>query len=301
MPLALETINYLLVLAIGLIIGSFLSVVIFRLPKEKTIIWGRSQCPYCHHTLQWIDLIPVFSFVLSAGRCRYCRHRISLAYPVIELTTAALFVLAYYVTLGTASQIDLGQYLTFIYLLILFSCFVALFYIDLFYLLLPDILVFFAFFTSIIYQLLIIILHYLGTYQNLHQSTTGLGEFLLGSHYPISYLADQLTPLSLGLLAGFVVATCFFLLIVATKGKGMGGGDVKFALVLGVVNGWPNIIVALFGAFISGAIVSLVLIALRKKKFTNTIAFGPFLITSSIVALVFGNWLVDFYMQRVLG
>lgn len=297
----MEFLPYLFVLLCGCIIGSFLSVVIFRVPFEKTIVTGRSQCPHCHHSLSPADLIPVLSYVLLNGKCRYCRHTVSQVYPIIELVTGFMFVVAYAVTIGSATTVTTSQMLLFGFLLVIFSLFIALFFIDYFYQLLPDKLVFTALGVTILYHLADFGVTIYERYAQLTYPETGLAQFLFTSRVFQAYAFELLRqPLS-GYIAGLAIALFFFSLIVVTKGKGMGGGDVKFALVLGAVTGWPHALIALFGAFVSGAIVSLLLIAIGKKKLTNTIAFGPFLITSTVLVMLFGNQLVDLYIRYGLG
>lgn len=270
---------FLFIFIFGTVIGSFLSVVIFRLPNSESIVWGRSKCPKCHKPLSYKSLIPVVSYVIQSGRCTNCHSPISSIYPFIELVTASLFIFALYLSMQVVGPIWLIT-LTFVYLCVLFAVLVALTFIDFIYFLLPDVLVFLALGITAVYHILLF----------------GLAYYL-GNPGILPSLATVLY----GYAFGFAVALFFFMLILATKGKGMGGGDVKYALVLGAAAGWPNAVVAIFTAFVSGAVISLILIALKKKTMKQTIPFGPFLIFGTIVGMVYGRYIIDFYLQNILG
>lgn len=264
--------------ALGAVFGSFLSVIIYRLPREQTISRGRSKCPHCKHVLSPPELIPIVSFIIQSGKCAHCQTRISPQYILLECLTGAAFVVAYLLAIHTVSSPPLLVWLTFLYFTAIFAVYIALFFIDLSFLLLPDLLVFIGIAVALVYQ--------------------GLSMLVLSSQTDLAVLVR---PLLASLGVGIAVAAFFLFLIIVTRGKGMGGGDVKLALLLGLVNGWPNTIVALFIAFLSGAVISVGLLALKKKKFTSVVPFGPFLIAGSFIALVFGNQLVDFYLNGVLG
>lgn len=281
---SLQFIPLLFVVLVGLIAGSFVSVLIYRIPKGESIVFRRSHCRSCQRALGVVDLIPVVSFLLQNGRCRYCKATISPVYPIIEIVTALLFMLAYWLSFITYNAPPVLQAITFLYFAILFVIFAALFFIDLFELLLPDVLVFSALLLVFLYNL---VLHSVEVF--VFQSSN---DILRGA----SLLLASLKPFSVGLLAGFLVALFFFLLIIVTRGKGMGGGDVKFALVMGAVTGWPKLLAALFLAFFLGAVVSVVLLLLRKKHFGQTIPFGPFLIIGTLLTLVWGDQLLEWFL-----
>lgn len=269
--------EYLAILAttfiLGSVIGSFLTVLITRLPKEETVVHGRSKCPQCGHVLEPKDLLPIVSFVLSLGSCRHCHSKISLLYPTVEIITGLSFVLAALYALGQYG-ITIYAFVTWVYLAALLACFIALIVIDLRELLLPDILVLSAFVITAAYHLIV-----------------------------FTFFRDIFVwqTVIYGYLFGLGVAIAFLLLIIVTRGKGMGGGDMKFALVLGAAAGWPNAIAALFIAFVSGAIISMGLLAIRRKRITDVIPFGPFLIIGTIIGMFYGVALIDFYFAKLLG
>jgi prepilin signal peptidase PulO-like enzyme (type II secretory pathway) len=262
----MNIILYIIVFILGLIIGSFLNCVIYRLEEEKSFLKGRSFCPHCKHILNWGDLIPVFSFIFLKTRCRYCREKISFQYPLVELATGLLFV----------SLLNYG-FLSPFYILhsiffILFSCFLIIIFIfDLKHYIIPDKVIFPAIITALIYNLYLLFI----------------------SHYPLSTILNNF-------YAAFGAALFFLIIVLATKGKGMGVGDIKLAFFMGLLLGLPNILVALFLAFLIGAIIGLGMIALKKKTLKSEIPFGPFLILGTFIALFWGSNLINWYLNLFL-
>jgi len=237
----------------GLIIGSFLNVVIYRIEKGESALKGRSYCPHCKHTLSWQDLIPILSFVLLKGRCRYCTQKISLQYPLVELATAVIFVF-----------IGLN-----FYLLIIASLLIILFVYDLRHYILPDKILLPAIGLVVLFRVFEFI---------------KLGNF------------ENLEPLINPLFAGILASAFFFALYYVSRGRAMGFGDVKLALFMGLFLSWPNILVALFVAFVTGAIIGVGLIALQKKGLKSEVPFGPFLIAGTLFAFFFGDASIHFLL-----
>ncbi len=237
---------------LGLCVGSFLNVVIERLPRGESIIKKRSYCPSCKKNLKWYDMIPVFSFVFLKGKCRFCQSPISFQYPTVELVTGVLFV---GVIWGIREIGEIGDIWTIGYSLFIVSSLIAIFFIDLKYGIIPDKIIYPAFIVSFLYILL-------NTY------------YLILSH-----------------LFSAIGAFLFFLLIfLATRGRGMGFGDVKLSFLMGLVLGFTAIVIALYSAFLTGALASIILVVLGKKKIPGgTIPFGPFLVIGTLIALFFGN------------
>ncbi len=236
-----------IVFIVGLCVGSFLNVVIYRWGSEETptqSLMGRSFCPNCRHQLSWLDNIPLLSFLLLRGRCRYCKKSISPFYPVVELTTAIVFVIIIFNFLG-------ALFLT-LYSIFFASAFIVLFFSDLRFGILPDKITYPAIIISVIYR---VIYHF--------------------STMPVD------------IAAATIAATIFWLIIKLTKERGMGYGDVKLALLMGLVLGWPKILYSLWFGFILGGIFSAGLLLLKRKKFGETIPLGPFLILGLILSLIF--------------
>jgi len=254
----------------GLSVGSFLNVVICRLETKEPILFSRSHCPHCGAVLKWSDLIPLVSFILTWGRCRYCRQRISYQYPLVELVTGLLFLIIFnqFPISSLAITTHAYQILDNFFYLIIISFLIVIFVYDLKHYLISDKVVYPAIIISLLYLFIINI----------------------GDKLPIWELISQVyNPfLSAILASGF-----FLSLVLISKGKWMGLGDVKLAFLMGLVLGWPNILIALFLAFMSGAIVGIFLIVLGKKGLKSQIPFGPFLSASTALVLLYGYQLID--------
>lgn len=236
----------LIVFIFGLIVGSFLNVLIYRLPRGLSFAKSRSFCPKCKAKISWYDNIPLLSFVLIRGRCRFCKKPISVRYPAVELLTGVLFFLSY------LSHLSFLSYL-------LFSGLIVIFFTDLKHKIIPD---------EIVFPLIILF--------SLRQIV------LLFSLSPVTY---HLSPI-LSALGSFGF---FLFLYLITKGKGMGFGDVKLAFLMGLVLGFPNVIFALYIAFLTGALTGVILILVGKARLKGVIAFGPFLVTGFVITLFYGQ------------
>jgi len=249
----------------GSFIGSFLGVLIDRLPRNETVIKGRSYCEYCKKELQWFELIPLISFVFLRGRCRSCHHKISWYYPITELTTGVLFAFTYF-SLVSNGVFNQQLILELVYFLLIVSSLIVIFFSDLRYGIIPD---------KVLLPVLIL---------------TFLHLFFFRQQ---DILAN--------LFSGAGAFTFFLLLVVVTRGKGMGMGDVKYALFMGLLLGFPQIIAGFYVAFLTGAFVSIILILWRKKSFLKgTISFGPFLVLGTLISIFWGNFLWQEAL-RILG
>ncbi len=243
---------YSIVFVFGLVIGSFLNVLIDRMPKGENIAWKPSHCDFCKKPLRWFELIPVFSYLLQGGKCRRCHKRLSLQYPTVELLTALGFLAVFYY----AGDLTVNFFL----MLIIFCAAVVIFFIDLKHQIIPD-------------SMLVV---------------TGLCVAILGMNVaPYDRGIHMLTALSCG--AGF------FLLWAVTRGRGLGFGDVKLAFVIGLLLGYPSAVIGLYVAFLTGALVGVILIILRVARMKSRIAFGPFLILGATVSLSLGDRILDWW------
>jgi len=270
---------YLLVFIFGTAIGSFLGVVVDRLASKESILKGRSHCDHCRHTLGALDLVPVLSFFILKQKCRYCHKKLSWFYPVIEITTGITFLIA-------SVAIFQNQYFLFeqlnykillFYYFALIGSLIVILFADFKYGIIPFKVVLFAFLVTLMWE---ITLPYLGF--------SLLAVQLLGLQTNI--LSIVLSALGAG---GF-----FFLIFFVTKGRGMGFGDVVYAFLMGLILGFPLIIAGLYIAFVTGAVVALLLVFLKKKKFRGgTIPFGPFLVVGTIVSLLYGNQIITYALQ----
>jgi len=242
---------------LGLAIGSFLNVLIDRLPQGRSI-FGRSQCDFCKKELESKDLIPVISYLILKGRCRYCRKKLSIQYPLVEFLTGLLFVLSWL-------YLPISDYAIKIVYLGIISSLLVIFIADWKYHIIPDQI-----------QIIVLVL-----------STI------------IIYLTGLFTPFSfiIRLRDGLIVMLPILGLYLVTKGKGMGFGDVKLAFVIGF---FLQIIAGLFAiyfAFVSGAIFGGFLIFLKRKKFKDSIAFGPFLALGFALMIFFGKPILEFFQK----
>jgi len=249
------------VFVLGLCIGSFLNCYIYRLESEKSLK-GRSFCPHCKHSLSWKDLFPVFSWLFLGGKCRYCHKKISAQYPLVELATGILFLLIFkFLIFNFSNNFLISQFLNLAFLFYIASALIIIFIYDLKHYLIPDKVLFPAIAVALLFRLL----------ENLYLMPNYLLAVLIGS--------------------GFFLA-----IFLISKGRAMGFGDVKLAILMGILLGWPNILVALFLAFFLGAIIGLILMIFKGKGLKSEIPFGPFLITGTFIALFWGQQLVNWYL-----
>lgn len=250
------------VFILGLCVGSFLNVVILRLESGASFVRGRSQCPNCDHMLGWRDLLPVVSFLELGGKCRYCRRKISVQYPLVELITGLLFAVV-------LAPVWLGEiwsprfwFVEAPLLLGIFSALVVIFVFDLRNYIIPD---------RVIYP-------------------------ALAAAFLLSFAQGVTVGLWLDRLLAALLAGAFFLfLVIATQGKGMGGGDIKLAALMGLVLGMAGVALALFVAFLLGAAVGLWLILQGKKSLQSRLPFGPFLVVGFAVSYWFSEPILNFY------
>jgi leader peptidase (prepilin peptidase)/N-methyltransferase len=252
-----------IVFIFGLIVGSFLNCVIYRLGEKKSFLKGRSFCPNCGHVLSWKDLIPIFSFLILRGKCRYCGKKISLQYPLVELFTGILFLATFYHLRDQLFSLQ-GIFTLFYYWTIL-SSLIVIFVYDLKNYLIEEKIVYFSILVCLIFNLI----------------------------FSISEIKNKiLSSLFLGLF--------FLSIVLISKEKWMGIGDAKLGALIGIFLGWPKIIPALFFSFFVGSIFGIFLIILKKKSLKSEIPFAPFLVSGTIFSLFFGEKVIDFYLNLFL-
>lgn len=251
----------------GLIVGSFLNVVILRLPAGERLS-GRSHCPHCKATLTALDLVPVVSFLFLRGRCRHCRAPISPRYPALELITGLLFALMAF--LSGAFVGTLPQLFELVLLCVVVSLAIVVFVIDLEHYLILD--------SIVLTVSLLLILILAGIDIAAPGWSTGTSRLLSG-------------------LWGALAATLFLGLIwLVSKGKWMGLGDVKFMVPFGLALGFPESLVGVFLAFFLGSFVAIPLLAFRVKTLKARLPFGTFLSVSMLLTFVFGSRILDWYL-----
>jgi leader peptidase (prepilin peptidase) / N-methyltransferase len=276
---------YSIIFFLGLSAGSFLNVVIFRLESGKKIINDRSKCMNCGHILAWYDLFPVLSFIFLKGKCRYCQEKISWQYPIVEFATGIMFVLITSYKLQSANY----EYPTFhfsdfpasiFYLLFIVSSLIVIFVYDLRHYIIPDKIVYLAIIAALGFNLLND--SFISNFQLIFNSQ------FFAYNIRNSYFMNHF-------FAAFLASGFFFSIVWLTNGKGMGGGDVKLAFLMGLILGWPVIIVSVFLSFIIGSIFGISLILAGKKKMKSMIPFGPFLIFGTFAGLFWGEKIVKWY------
>lgn len=271
--------------------GSFLNVVIDRLPKGEDIIRGRSYCPKCGHILKWYDLLPLLSFILLRGRCRYCGGKISWQYPLVELATGLLFASSLFPS-SVFCPLDPSSVLYLLSSVFL----VPIFVIDFKHGIIPDKLVYPAIALVTSYRLLVTGSRIWGLYSKLKRDVGGLGPYLLQTGFFRRHAWLELRPLLWTLVGSFILYSLFLILHSLFRGRALGGGDVKLAFLVGLITGFPNMLVAVFSAFLTGALVSIILIMLGKRKFGETVPFGPFLVVGTYIALFWGSNIIRWYL-----
>lgn len=245
---------YFLIFLIGIIFGSFLSALTFRWSHEISIAKGRSFCPKCKAQINWYDNIPLFSYLALAGKCRNCKNKISPRYPLIEFSTGLIFILIFYFRQNILLNLNFINNLEFVFIFALI--FIAIFVIDLEHKFIPDRLTFW-----------------------------GLGLVI--------YLLILNGNLYLNLLTGFLLALFLLAIHLITLGRGMGLGDVKLAIFVGALLGFPLGVLWMFLSFVIGSIIGIFLIIFRKVKFGLEIPFGPFLVIAFFITIIFGSDLIN--------
>lgn len=258
------TVLWPLVFAMGVSVGSFLNVVADRLPQGQSLVRPRSFCPSCNTTLAFIDLVPIISYLWLRGKCRYCGTGIPLRLLLVELVNGLLFTL-----IGVRYGLELEA----LVLALSASLLLLLAIIDL-----ERGLVLNSLLLPAAVALLVVAPFW---------SELGLSRSFLGSH---SMLASFLNSLLAG--AG---AFLLFLAVVLALPQGMGWGDVKLAWVLGLLVGFPAVLAALWLAVVSGGLVGILLLLLRRRGRKDAIPFVPFLALGSMVALFLNSQVVSWY------
>ena len=247
--------EWIVIIILGLVFGSFANVCIYRIPRNLSIVKPRSSCPNCNKLISWYDNIPVISYIVLGAKCRNCNNKISIRYPIIEASCALLFALVYY-SLG--NQYILPAFLFLVFCLLISTA------IDFEFQIIPD-----EFSISLI--------------------VVGLFTSFINV-----FLADTIQYRILYSFLGFV-AGGGSLLLVAVIGKlifkkdAMGGGDIKLMAGVGAFIGWERVLFAIFIACFMGSIVGITLILLKKIKKQQPIPFGPYLALGSILTLVLPN------------
>lgn len=247
--------SYLIAGTLGALIGSFLNVCIYRLPRGKSIVWPGSHCPSCGKSIEFYDNIPVLSYLWLIGRCRACRQRISIRYPFVEAINAA----GYLAILWT-----FGPTWTTVLYALLFSALLVVAGTDLTHKIIPNVV-----------TLPGIVLGLLGAATVL---PVGLLNSLLG------------VAIGGGILWALAWASPYLF-----GKEGMGGGDIKLLAMIGAFLGWKPALLTIMIGSLTGSIIGISLIALRLMKRDEYIPFGPFLVLGALLSMFFAQPMLDWY------
>ena len=251
----------------GLIVGSFLNVCIYRLPRNKSIILPSSFCPACEKPIKFYDNIPIVSYLFLRGKCRQCGSKISIRYPLVELLTAVLFLMLYR-KLGLSFELFVG--VIFVALLVVIS------FMDLDFQIIPDILSIGGLVAGILLAIVRPVFIYL---------------------YPKFGFLDALYGVLIGGGVLFVIAYGYQLI---TKREGMGGGDVKLLAMIGSFCGIKGVIFSLMAGSLLGTAVGIPLMLIKGQGTKYAIPFGPFLSIGALLYLFMGNYFVRYVIDFVI-
>jgi leader peptidase (prepilin peptidase)/N-methyltransferase len=246
---------------LGLAVGSFLNVCIDRLPRNESIVFPPSHCEACQHKLAAKDLIPVFSYLRLRGRCRYCQASIPRRVFWVELATALIFALLCW-HYGLSAELGV---------MIFYAClFIIIFVIDLEHGLILN---------KVVYPSMVVA--------------------LLLALYPWPWLNESMVMRVAYAALGGAIGFGILLLIALVSRGGMGWGDVKLAALIGLATGFPLVFVAIIIGAILGGVVAVALVIAKKRKRRETIPFGPFLALATMITLLWGSNILNWYLGPI--
>lgn len=249
---SLTALLYIFIFVYGIVIGSFLNVCIYRIPKKESIVAVNSHCMNCGHGLAWYDLFPLFSFLFLKGKCRYCGMKLSLQYPIVEGLNGILYVIVFLVN---GVSVESGLYCFLVSALLVLS-----------------------------------VIDYRTMEIPLSVNAVILGIGVVHMIFDLDRFIDY--------IIGFFAASLFLLLcFIVTRGRGIGGGDIKLMAVAGACLGWGDILLALVFGCVIGSVIQCIVIAVTKKK--TKFAMGPYLSVGIFVAMLWGEQFLEWYIGLV--
>ncbi len=268
----MEILLFVIFTLLGLAVGSFLNVLIDRLPSRKSLVRPSSHCDACEHKLSFFDLIPVLSYLILRGRCRYCQAHIPLRVLLVEVGSGLVFFLSY-LRFGLSAEFAITA---------LWCCvFLAIIFIDWEYKLILNRI----------------------TYPAILAALVILGIDSISSDWSVLTYIKSSWPesgvLSIDILNGIIagaIGFAFFFIVFLINPRGMGMGDIKLAFLIGLVTGLPLVVVALLIGILIGGIVAVIFLLLRKKGRKDVIPYGTFLAIGPIITLFWGNEILDWYL-----
>ena len=240
---------YIMIFLIGISIGSFLNVCIYRIPKKEDIVFERSHCMFCGNVLKWYELIPLFSFLVQGGKCRNCKTKLSVQYPLIELLNGLIYV---WIFMAKGFQ--------------------------------PESILF-CICASVLIVISVIDWR---TYEipfgcNIIIGILGIVRVFLNLAHWYDYV-----------IGFFAVSGLFLIIYWITKGRGIGGGDIKLMAAAGLLLGWQNILLSLMIGSIAGSVIHLALMKIQGKD--RVLAFGPYLAFGIFISMLYGNDIITWYL-----
>ena len=247
-----QIIFYIIIFLYGIVIGSFLNVCIYRLPQKENIAKVRSHCMNCGYQLRWYDLVPVFSYLCLRGRCRNCKEKISIQYPVIEALNGVLYCIIF---------AEYGFSIETLLYALLFSALITLSVIDF----------------------------------RTYEIPLGINIFILALGL-VRVVTDYTNWLgyAIGL---FCVSGFLYIIYLATKGRGIGGGDIKLMGACGLLLGWKLVVLG----FVLGCIIGSVVHIIRMKVSGegHVLAMGPYLAVGVMISVLYGNQIINWYLSYI--
>jgi leader peptidase (prepilin peptidase)/N-methyltransferase len=257
----MQLLTLILVAALGVAVGSFLNVVIYRVPRRIGFVSGRSRCPKCEQPLRWFHNIPVLSYLFLRGRCAYCSAGISLRYPLVEILNGVFYGYFFWQH-GLSFQAGVFALLS--------SALLVIFFIDLDFRIIPDGI-------------------------TLPGMVAALGIAFLPTGIGI---VNALLGLLVGGGALYLIALLGDWLF---KKESMGGGDIKMAAMLGAFLGWQKVVLIFMSSAVIALLVSIVLMSFSARlRRERTVPFGPFLSAAALLAIIAGDRIIDFYVATFL-
>ena len=245
------------IFVLGLCVGSFLNVCIYRLPVQASIVKPRSKCPACDTPIAFYDNIPILSFILLKGRCRHCKVSIGMRYPLVELLAGVMSVCVF---------LGFGPTMTGLVYFLLVMVLIAVTFIDIDHRIIPDKI-----------------------------TLPGIPIFfLLALFLPDLSVTDSLLGILAGGGSLYLVAWGYHL---TTGREGMGGGDIKLLAMIGAVVGWQGILFTIFAGSFLGCAVGIALMIKNRKGMKLAVPFGPFLSLGAVIYLFYGQPLIDWYVR----
>jgi leader peptidase (prepilin peptidase) / N-methyltransferase len=248
---------YIFAFILGAVVGSFLNVCIYRLPKNESIVFPPSHCFGCDKQISWYDNIPIVSYLVLRGRCRSCKSRISVQYPLVELINALLTLFLF---------LRFGPTFPFLVLFLFCSAMVVITFIDLEHQIIPDVI-----------------------------SLPGIvAGFIISFFIPQLGWLNSIIGIVAGGGSLWLVAWLYELL---TKKEGMGGGDIKLLAMMGAFLGWKAIPFIIFVSSLTGSVIGVTVMLIGKKDSKLAIPFGPFLAAGAVLYIFFGRELIHWYLS----